>query len=81
MRNTDYVDVYNDYDFTFYIDSVTPNLDYKFEGKQDGEEPYYIPVLWQDVLIANRQSSCFKHQLLRFRPEEEQQIYKELRIN
>lgn len=81
INDNDSINVYSDYDYTIYMPSSN-KLDggYKLEGKSDGE-PYYVEVLWKDVVKANQKSTMFKHQKIRFAEEIEEQAYKQLRID
>ena len=81
IKETDYVDVYHDYDFKTYIPSENP-LDpgYELPPKIDGE-PYYVSVLWKDIMKTNMKSENFKNQSIRFAPDIEEQAYKQLRID
>jgi hypothetical protein len=81
IKENDYIDVYHDYDFKTYIPSENP-LDpgYELPPKIDGE-PYYVSVLWKDIMKANMKSENFKNQSIRFAPDVEEQAYKQLRID
>ena len=81
IKDNDYVDVYHDYDYTTFIASENP-LDpgYELPPKIDGE-PYYVSVLWKDIMKANMKSENFKNQAIRFSPNIEDQAYKQLRID
>lgn len=80
FKNTDFLQIYNDYDYTLYMDSLNPLEDYTLPPKIEGE-PYHVTVSWQDIVATNQRSKAFKHQKLRFTKEDEEQAYKQLRIN
>lgn len=80
FKNTDFLQIYNDYDYTLYMDSLNPLEDYTLPPKIEGE-PYYVTVSWQDIVATNQRSKAFKHQKLRFTKEDEEQAYKQLRID
>lgn len=81
IKENDYVEVYHDYDFKTFIPSENPNdPGYELPPKIDGE-PYYVSVLWKDIMKANMKSDNFKNQSIRFSPEIEEQALKQLRID
>lgn len=81
IKENDYVDVYHDYDFKTYIPSENPNdPGYELPPKIDNE-PYYVSVLWKDIMKANMKSDNFKNQSIRFAPDVEEQALKQLRID
>lgn len=81
INDNDFVNVYSDYDYTIYMPSSNKSDGgYKLEGKTDGE-PYYVEVLWKDVVKANQKSTMFKYQKIRFAEDIEEQAYKQLRID
>ena len=81
IKDNDYVDVYHDYDYTTFIASENP-LDpgYELPPKVEGE-PYYVSVLWKDIMKANMKSENFKNQSIRFSTDIEEQALKQLRID
>ena len=81
IKEIDYVDVYHDYDYKTFIASENPlDAGYELPPKIDGE-PYYVSVLWKDIMKANMKSDNFKNQAIRFSPSIEEQVYKQLRID
>jgi len=81
IKEIDYVDVYHDYDYKTFIASENPlDAGYELPPKIDGE-PYYVSVLWKDIMKANMKSENFKNQAIRFSPNIEDQAYKQLRID
>jgi hypothetical protein len=81
FKNTDILDIYNDYDYKLYMDSLNPLEDYILPPKIEGVEPYYVSVPWQDIVAVNRKSKVFKHQKIRFSPDNEEEALKQLRID
>lgn len=81
IKENDYVDVYHDYDFKTWIPSDNANdPGYELPPKIDNE-PYYVSVLWKDIMKANMKSENFKNQSIRFAPDIEEQALKQLRID
>jgi hypothetical protein len=51
------------------------------KGREDNEEYTMARVLWEDVEEENTNSDLFRTGVLRFNPEEEDEIYKKLGID
>ncbi|WP_252241667.1 hypothetical protein [Clostridium sp. ZBS18] len=81
INDNDYVKVYSDYDYKIYMPSSN-SLDggYILEGKINSE-PYYVEVLWKDVVKVNQMSNAFKHRQVRFEENVEELALKQLRID
>jgi len=81
FKDADLINVYSDYDYTIYVPNVNKlEGDYVLKPKIDGE-PYYIPVLWRDIVNANRISNRIKAREIRFEGDIEAEAYKQLRID
>ncbi|WP_346938175.1 hypothetical protein [uncultured Clostridium sp.] len=81
FKDTDSINIYNDYDYKIYMGSVDAlKQDYVLMPKIDNE-PYYIPVLWRDIIKANQISVLFKERAIRFEEDIEEEAYKQLRID
>lgn len=81
IKDNDLVKVYNDYDCNIYVNSQQVEGGYKLEPKINGDEPYYVELLWKDIKKANSISSNFRIRKLRFDPEIEEEALKQLRID
>ena len=81
IKDNDYVKVYSDYDYKIYMPSSN-SLDggYILEGKINSE-PYYVEVLWKDIVKVNQMSNAFKHRQVRFEENVEELALKQLRID
>ncbi|OSA92832.1 UNVERIFIED_ORG: hypothetical protein B2H93_13475 [Clostridium botulinum] len=81
IKDSDYINVYMDYDYIMHMPTSNP-LDggYELQPKIDGE-PYYVSVLWKDVMRVNPISEAFKKKIIRFEPDMEEQAYRQLRID
>lgn len=81
FKDTDTINIYNDYDYKIYMGSANPiERDYILIPKVDGE-PSYIPVLWRDIVRVNRISSLIKEKAIRFDSDIEEEVWKQLRID
>lgn len=81
FKDTDTINVYNDYDYKIYMGSANQlDSDYVLLPKVDGE-PYLVSVLWRDIVKANQKSILIKQQAIRFEEDKEEEAYKQLRIN
>lgn len=81
IKDSDYINVYMDYDYMMHMPTSNP-LDggYELPPKIDGE-PYYVSVLWKDVMRVNPISEAFKKKIIRFESDMEEQAYRQLRID
>jgi len=80
INRTEIINVYNENDGRIFTVSQSDTSGYIFEPGTI-EEPFYNPIPWEDIMFINNRSNVFKTGTLRFAPEEEDEIYKELRIN
>ena len=81
FKDTDSINIYNDYDYKIYMGSANAlEGDYVLMPKVDGE-PYYISVLWRDIAKANQISALIKERAIRFESSIEDEAYKQLRID
>ena len=80
INRTEIINVYNENDGRIFTVSQSDTSGYIFEPGTI-EEPFYNPIPWEDIMFINNRSTVFKTGTLRFAPEEEDAIYKELRIN
>jgi len=81
FKDSDMINIYNDYDYDIYMPSANSlDGDYILKPKIE-DEPYYIPVYWRDVMHVNRISSHFKKKVIRFSKEDEDEAYRQLRID
>lgn len=81
IKDTDFVQVYSDYDYKIHIESSN-KLDggYILHAKKD-DEPYYVDVLWKDIVRHNQKSTQIKHRQIRFKDDVEELALKQLRID
>lgn len=73
------INVYNENDGKIFAISRTIPRGYIFD-KGTVEDPFLNPISWDDILYINNRSDVFRTGTLRFDPEQEDEIYKALRI-
>lgn len=81
IQDSEYVQTYSDYDYKIHIESSN-KLDggYVLPPKINGE-PYYVDVLWKDIVRHNQNSKQIKNRQVRFKEDMEELALKQLRID
>ena len=81
-NNETLIDVYTPYHSDVYLPSnVLGEKDFIVKVSEDLRDPNYTPVPYRVISSVNKNTELFKNRVLRFRPEEEEELWKDLRID
>lgn len=81
-NNETLIDVYTPYHSDVYLPSnVLGEKDFIVKVSEDLKDPNYTPVPYRVISSVNKNTELFKNRVLRFRPEEEEELWKDLRID
>lgn len=80
INKNEVVNVYNENNGKIFAISANDPMGYIFEPASEDGEAYMLPIVWSDVVLINNRSDVFKSGTLRFEPDMEEDIYKELHI-
>lgn len=80
INKNDVINVFNENDGKMFTVSQNETNGYIFE-KGTVEDPFFVPILWEDIIFINNRSDVFKTGGLVFKKDEQNEVYKELRID
>ena len=81
-NNETLIDVYTPYHSDVYLPSnVLGEKDFIVKVSEDLKDPNYTPVPYRVISSVNKNTELFKNRVLRVRPEEEEELWKDLRID
>ena len=81
-NNETLIDVYTPYhSYVYFPSNVLGEKDFIVKVSEDLKDPNYTPVPYRVISSVNKNTELFKNRVLRFRPEEEEELWKDLRID